>query len=103
MPYYPELKVVGWTSGYKSIQRLLKYLKKKRFDENGAQTVLDSVAFLCRLSCKNAYEVMAAMKECDLTIGSTFSDELRRCGADAPEIDVRNAHFLAFAFENKAI
>lgn len=102
MPLYPELQVVGWTSGYHSIQTLLKALKKMKLAHDDAQAVLESIELYCNLVGKNPDEVIAAQKAGDI-VDSRFDDELRKRGASEREISARNAHLILFLLDNKAM
>ena len=62
MPLYPELKVVGWTSGYRSIQKYLNGMKKDKESEEMIDLSLDAIAMLCGVVRQNPDEIIASLK-----------------------------------------
>jgi hypothetical protein len=102
MPHYPALKVVGWTSSYKSVQKLLKWLRKQKCGEDINRTYLDSIHFLCQCLGKNPDEVVALAKSSRWDVTDTFSSAMKKAGMGKQEQDIRLAQVITFLSKNRA-
>jgi len=102
MPYSPELKVVGWTSSYKSVQVVLKDMKKEKFSEDAAAACLDSIAMLCASAGLNPDEIVALGKSHRSKTTDTFLAYLDRLKVTKDEVNFRLACVIDFLALNKA-
>lgn len=102
MPYYPDLKVVGWTSSYKSIQKSLDRLKKEKFNDEQAEIFLDTIWLLCQSLDKNPDEIVAHGKSRWSETTDAFTHFLKRLNVSEAELNFRLSCVITFLSWNKA-
>jgi hypothetical protein len=102
MPYYPELKVVGWTSSYKSVQKFLDSLKKDRLSDEEATACLDSIFMLCKSTAKNPDEIVALGKSHWYETTGALKAYLDGLNVTKDEMNFRLACVIDFLALNKA-
>ena len=102
MPYYPELKVVGWTSSYKSVQKFLNSMKKDKLNDEQADACLDSIFMLCQSTGENPDEIVARGKSRWSETTDALEAYLKRQHATKEELNFRLACTIDFLGLNKA-
>ncbi len=105
MPLNQTLKVVGWTSSYRSIQKYLNYLKKdqkKGSSEENTNDALFSIEILVQATGKNPDEIIETLKSKKVSRDYYYHagrDFLRKSGYEA-DIKFWEACFTLFQLEN---
>jgi len=102
MPYYPELKVGGWTSSYKSIQKFLDRLKKDKLNDEQAKGCLDSIFMLCQSTGQNPDEIVARGKSRWAETTDALEAYLKRQNVTEEDLNFRLACAIDFLGLNKA-
>jgi hypothetical protein len=102
MPLYAELKVVGWTSSYVSIQKYLNYLRKNRLSDERANACLDSILLLCLSSGKDPDQIVALGKSAWSETVGALSAYLHELDVAKDELNFRLACATMFLSLNKA-
>lgn len=105
MPFCPELKVVGWTSGYRSIQKYLNGMKKEKESEEMVDLSLDAIAMLCKIAGQNPDEIIASLNS--RRVDSSYyykigKNGLRKLGGDEGSLKFFEACFTLFILDNNA-
>ena len=103
MPLYPELKVVGWTSGYRSIQKYLNGMKKEKESEEMVDLSLNAIAMLCKMAGQNPDEIIASLKSRRVDSDYYYKlgkDKLRQLGGDEGSFKFLEACFTLFMLDN---
>jgi len=101
MPHYPSLKVVGWTSSYKSVQKYLNWLRKEELDDQAANSGLQCIDLLCQHMGMNPDEIVALGKKKRLTL-SSFGAVLQQLDMDKEVINMALADVIIFLSESRA-
>ncbi len=101
MPHYPSLKVVGWTSSYKSVQKYLNWVRKEKLDDQAATVGLQCIDLLCQHMDMNPDEIVALGKKKRLTL-SSFDAALQQLGLDKEVINMALADVIIFLSESRA-
>lgn len=102
MPYYPELKIVGRTSSYKSIQKSLNRLKKEKFNDQQLEIFLDNICLLCQILDENPDEIVAHGKSHWIETTDAFTDFLKNQNVGEDELDFRLSCVITFLGWNRA-
>lgn len=102
VPYYPDLKVVGWKSNYKSVQRMLNWLKKEKLEDDVVQTYLDTIHIICQQLNRDPDAVISLARENSFTVTDALSEAMRNAGANDNELNIRLAQTITFLAENGA-
>lgn len=109
MPMDETLRIVGWTSEYRSVNKWLKKLKKitKKADDQNlvAQQAVDSVSLVCRRLGKDPDRLIkdAAGRKPgeDYEAVQALIATLNERGATEEEMNIRISHIIVFLDANK--
>lgn len=102
MPHYPSLKVVGWTSSYKSVQKYLNWLRKEKLDDQSANAGLQCIELLCQHMGMNPDEIVGLGKKEGLDTMLSFGTVLQELGWDKKSVNAVLSQVLVFLQENRA-
>ena len=102
MPHYPSLKVVGWTSSYKSVQKYLNWLRKEKSDEQGANRALQCIELLCQHMGMNPDQIVGLGKKEGLDTILSFGAALQEQGWDKEAVNMVLGLAMIFLQENRA-
>lgn len=105
MPLYPDLKVVGWTSGYRSIQKYLEGMKREKESEDMVELSLDAIAMLCTAAGQNPDEIIASLNSHRVDSSYYYrigKNALQKLGADNQSLKFFEACFTLFLLDNRA-
>jgi hypothetical protein len=102
MPHYPSLKVVGWTSSYKSVQKYLNWLRKEKFDDQAANRALQCIDLLCQHMGMNPDQIVALGKKEGLDTTLSFGAALQELDWKQETVDMVVSQAVVFLAENGA-
>jgi len=94
------LKVSGWSSEYKSLDKALKHYKRRLGSEKTKENLLSFLKALCKFSGKNPDELVALNVSEASTIVQSFLDDLADKGRSIRYINVALAYIRTFFREN---
>jgi hypothetical protein len=100
--YYPDLRVVGWTSSYKSVQQALNKLKKKKYTDGQAGAFLDSILLLCNCTGKDPDEIVGLGRSCSKQTTDAVVTFMNKHDFSKDELNFRLACVVTFLDCNKA-
>jgi hypothetical protein len=102
MPHYPSLKVVGWTSSYKSVQKYLNWLRKEKFDDQAASRALQCIDLLVEHMGMDPDQIVALGKKEGVTTTASFGEALGKLDLDKETVNMVLSQAVVFLAENGA-
>lgn len=106
VPHYPSLKVVGWTSSYKSVQKYLNWLRKEKFDDQRALSGLRCIDLLCQRVGTNPDLIVALARKSkdrlmhNLDTLASMEKGLKEQDWDEKAIEFVTGHVVMFLSQN---
>jgi integrase len=94
--FEPILKVEGWSSEYKSVQRLLGHLGRKTKSESSRRHYLESLSSLCKSNSKSPDELVSLSKEDAQDAVQSFLDNMKKSNLSIRYINVVLAQLQTF-------
>ena len=94
--YERELKVKGWESEDRTVQRLLDHLARKTGSESSRRSYLDTLARLCRREGKTPSELVRLRKSEAEDAVQSYLDTMLKAGVSKAWIKSSMAHLVAF-------
>ncbi len=102
MPSYPSLKVVGWTSSYKSVQKYLNWLRREKYDDQAANRALQCIDLLSQHMGMDPDQIVALGKKEGLDTILSFGAALQKLDWEEKLVDFVSGQALVFLRENGA-